>query len=266
MGFMQAGQTPPTLRLDFRGPIAHVMLAGGAQRNQLTTEVCNELLTATRQIEDIDAVRCAIITGEQGVFAAGADLRAIAANSPTDNLAYNRRLVEALAAVEELSVPTIAAIDGAALGGGLELALACTLRVASTAARLGLPEVRLGILPGAGGTERLPRLIGLGPALRMLLTGRSVGAEEALALGLVQEVAEPSSLIDVAERLANEISAAAPLAVAAIKRAVARGIDAPLARAHAITEDELASLLQTADSHEGIAAFLERRIPMFQGS
>jgi enoyl-CoA hydratase/carnithine racemase len=251
--------------LDLSGPIAHVTLTRPAQRNPLTPELCKDLLDAVHWIEETRSVRCAIISGEQGVFAAGADVRAIAANSPAENLAYNKLIVEAIAAVESLSVPTIAAIDGPALGGGLELALACTLRVASTAARLGFPEVRLGILPGAGGTERLPRVIGVGPALRMLLTGRPVGAEEALALGLVQEVAEPAAVMEMAERHAHDIATAAPLAVAAIKRAVAGGIDEKLERAHAISEQELARLLETSDSREGLAALLERRAPAFEG-
>ena len=265
MASMSAESHLESVRLDLDGPIAVLTLTRPERRNALTEDVAEELVRATERIDGAPEARAVVITGEGPAFAAGADLRHVAASTPAENLAYNGLLVRALDAIERVRVPTIAAINGPALGGGLELALVCTMRVAASTAVLGLPEVRLGILPGAGGTQRLPRLIGRGPALRMLLTGRAVDAAEALRLGLVDEVAEPAALLDAARTLAGEVAASAPLSVAAIKRAVAAGAELPLEEALEFTRHELAALLESADCREGIAAFLERRTPRFEG-
>jgi enoyl-CoA hydratase len=254
-----------SLRLDLDGTIAVLTLSRPERRNALTEDVADELVRATERIDRAPEVRAVVITGQGPAFAAGADLRQVAASTPAENLAYNSRLVRALDAIERLRVPTVAAINGPALGGGLELALVCTLRVAASSAVLGLPEVRLGILPGAGGTQRLPRLIGRGAALRMLLTGRAVDAAEALRLGLVEEVSAPEALLDAARALAGEVAGSAPLSVAAIKRAVGAGVELPLDEALELTRRELAALLESEDCREGIAAFLERRTPRFEG-
>jgi enoyl-CoA hydratase len=205
-----------------------------------------------------------VITGEGRAFSVGAQLRELVARDTAANLAWNRRLNDAIDAVSVLPFPTIAAVNGYALGGGLELALAATLRVAAESAVVGLPEVKLGILPGAGGSQRLPRLVRPSIALRLLLTGQTVTAVEAQRLGIVDEVVPAAGLLDHSIALAQEIAANAPLAVAAILDAVDAGLEMPLDEAIRYTERHLGRLFDTADYREGVEAFLEKRKPEFQ--
>ena len=211
-------------------------------------------------------VRCAILTGTDDVFAAGADIELIAARSTEENLAYNRELRAAVDAVAELPVPTIAAVNGHAVGGGLELALACTLRVVSASARLGLPEARLGIIPATGGLARLPRLVSSAAAARLLLTGELVGGEEAERIGIVDLAVPADQVLAEARMLAERIASAAPLAIRAILDALRRDTLLDLAEANQRTEERLVTVLDSADRREGATAFLERREPRFTGS
>jgi enoyl-CoA hydratase len=218
-------------------------------------------------VADLGAQRCLralVITGEGRSFCAGAQLRELLARDAEANLRWNRTLNNALDALAALPFPTIAAINGYALGGGLELALACALRTASAEAVVGLPEVKLGILPGAGGTQRLPRLIGRGAALRLMLTGQLVPASDALRLGIIDEVFAGDELLDRTLELAQKIGANAPLAASAILDSVRVGLELPLDRAIRYTEDHLGRLFLTSDYQEGIAAFLDKRTPDFQ--
>ncbi len=168
--------------------------------------------------------------------------------------------------IERCGKPVIACINGVALGGGLELALSCTLRIASDRARLGLPELKLGLIPGYGGTQRLPRLIGTSAALKLILTGTPVDATEALRLGLVDEVVPTADLMTRAHALAESIAAMAPLAITAAMQAVARGEALPLEAALAIESSLFGDLCNTADKHEGLTAFLEKRPAKWSGS
>lgn len=209
------------------------------------------------------AVRGIVLTGAgRRVFVAGADITEIRALTPETALALARRGQEVLLRIERTPKPVVAAIGGYALGGGLELALACHLRVAAPRAKLGLPEVRLGVIPGYGGTQRLPRLIGRGRALRMILTGEAVGSEEALACGLVDAIG--SDPVEEAAALLDRVLANGPLAV----RNALLAVDAArsgLEEGQELEASLFAALAGTADMREGTGAFLEKRPPRFRG-
>jgi len=228
------------------------------------------MATALRETAEraagLEDVRCVIVTGSGTTFAAGADLREVEAASTAENLAYNAQLRAAVDAVAALPVPSIAAVNGHAIGGGLELALACTLRVAAAEAKLGMPEARLGIIPATGGLARLPRLVGSARAAKLLLTGDLVGAEEARAIGLVDDVAPAAEVLPEALKLAARIATAAPLSTRAIVETLRADAGLPVAEANLRTEERLATLLDSADRREGARAFLERRDPDFTGS
>jgi enoyl-CoA hydratase len=232
--------------------------------NALNNDLLYELSVAFELAEaDVD-VNALIITGTGRAFIAGADIAnlqkiADAFNGREASLA-GQDVMNTLAA---LPFPTIAAINGFALGGGLELALACDLRVASTNAKLGLPEVGLGLLPGYGGTQRLPRLIGLGRALDLIFTGRHVDAQEALQLGIVNRVAEDA--LKAAKELAAQTLKNAPVALGLAKEAVVRGLDVNMAQGLEIEADLFGLVTTTEDMQEGTTAFLEKRAAEFKG-
>ncbi len=232
--------------------------------NALHTGLLLEVSTALELVVVDHKVRALVITGEGRAFAAGADVEGLAsltdAFSGREASLAGQDVMNSLAA---LPLPTVAAIEGYALGGGLELALACDLRVASPGTRLGLPEVGLGLIPGYGGTQRLPRLIGLGRALDLILTGRHVLAEEALALGLISQVSDRP--LKVALELAAVAARNAPIALGLAKEAVIRGVDVTLSQGLEIEADLFGLAVTTEDSKEGMRAFLEKRDPSFQG-
>jgi enoyl-CoA hydratase len=223
----------------------------------------NDLERAVRRLATDPALRVILITGAgDRAFAAGADIRGLAATDASSGLAISLRGQQVFNLIERCGKPTIACINGAALGGGLELALACSLRLASTTARLGLPEATLGLLPGYGGTQRLPRLIGRAAALKMMLTAAVIDASEALHLGLVNEVLPPADLLPRACALAETIASLAPQAIAAILQATEpTGPDTGFRREASL----FGHLCGTADKHEGLQAFLEKRKPTWTG-
>jgi len=253
------------VRVDIHDRIARVTLDRPERRNVLDAPTADALRAAAESLAAAPEVRCAVITGRGTSFAAGADIREIGAASAADNLAYNRRLRDAVDAVAGLPMPTIAALNGHALGGGLELALACTMRVAAAEAKLGLPEARLGIIPATGGLARLPRLIGSARAARLLLTGEPLEAADAAAIGLVDTAVPRAELDAEAEALARRIAAVAPLSARAIVAALREDAELPFAAANLRTEERLEALLGSADRREGAAAFIERREPRFRG-
>ncbi len=232
--------------------------------NALNGELMFELATALDLLEGDLAVHALVLTGSGRAFVAGADVANLAqlddAFAGREASLAGQDLMNSLAAIP---FPTIAAINGFALGGGLELALACDLRVAATTAKLGLPEVGLGLIPGYGGTQRLPRLIGTGRALDLILTGRHVGAEEALAMGLVNRVADDA--LEEAVALARLTLRNGPIAIGLAKEAVARGHDVTLPQGLEIEADLFGLATTTEDMKEGTAAFLEKRTAEFQG-
>ncbi len=211
-------------------------------------------------------IRAVILTGAgERSFVAGADIEEVSGFSALEGRAWGLRGQAMLRRIEAMGKPVIAAINGYALGGGLELAMACHIRIASVRAKLGQPELKLGIVPGFGGTQRLPRLVGKGRAIEMLLTGDPVGAEEARAIGLVNRVVQPEALLEEARRLAVRILRNGPLAVALTLQAVNRGTEMPLAEALDWEVSQYALSCATEDVREGTRAFLEKREPVFRG-
>jgi enoyl-CoA hydratase len=232
--------------------------------NALNGELLLELATAFDLLEGDLGVRALIVTGAGRSFVAGADVTELA---PLDDPFAGRETSlggqDVMNTLAALPFPTIAAINGFALGGGLELALACDLRVASRGAKLGLPEVGLGLIPGYGGTQRLPRLIGHGRALDLILTGRHVPADEALQLGLVNRVVDDA--LEGALALARQTLRNAPIALGLAKEAMVRGLDVTLPQGLEIEADLFGMAVTTSDMKEGTAAFLEKRNAEFEG-
>jgi enoyl-CoA hydratase len=254
------------VHVEARERIARVTLARPDRLNAIGRDTLRELDEILRDLERDHDVRALVLTGEGRAFCAGADIDELSQLAgPADFAAFVREFTDVLARLEAHPLPSVAAIDGAALGGGLELALACDLRVASDAARLGVPEVRLGLLPGAAGTQRLPRLLPCGIALQMLLTGAPLDAVEAHRLGLVNELTGDDPALVGAERLARELAAGPPLAHAAAKRLVQEGASLALTDAVTLERDVVSGLFGTADAAEGLAAFREKRTPTFHG-
>ncbi len=232
--------------------------------NALSISVLEELDAAVERVETDDAIHAAIITGEGRAFVAGADIAEIAELDSKSGLEFARRGQSVFSRIERLEKPVVAAVNGFALGGGCEIALACHMRVAVRKARFGQPEVKLGILPGFGGTQRLPRLVGRGIATRILLSGGHVGAEEALRIGLVNEVVEPEKLLERSKEILREILANGPRAIAATLAAVRDGLDRTLEDGIALEAKLFSELCGTAEMKEGTAAFLEKRAPRFR--
>jgi enoyl-CoA hydratase len=251
-----------TLLLTVEGQVATITLNRPKVLNALNATLLRELDEAFTVMALDTSVRVVLLRGAGGkAFAAGADIaELVEANASAGELLAGR-VQRIFRRIETLGKPVIACIDGFALGGGCELAMACTLRLASSAARLGQPEVKLGLLPGYGGTQRLPRLVGQGAALKMLLTGAMVDAAEALRIGLVDEVVtgDSEALMARARELATLIAGMPPLAVAAIIDAVGRGADLPLDQGLELEASSFGRLCGTEDKREGTQAFLEKR-------
>jgi enoyl-CoA hydratase/carnithine racemase len=232
-------------------------------RNALSTPLREELAAAFVALAADAACRVVVLTGDAKAFAAGADLAELAT---LDVLGALARPVPGLSApIQHFPKPLIAAIEGLALGGGLELALMADILVAGEGARLGLPEIRVGVLPGNGGTQRLPRLVGRAAAMLMLLTGEPVSGAQAAAMGLVSQAVPDGTALDAARKIAARIAAMPPLAAAMIKELVIAGADAPLASAMAHERRAMALLFATQDQKEGANAFLEKRAAVFRG-
>jgi enoyl-CoA hydratase len=234
--------------------------------NALDMSTMDELRTAFHEIKRDVGVRAVILTGSgEKAFIAGADISELAKNDPVTAKEYALRGQNVLNLIENLGKPVIACINGFALGGGCEIALACTMRLASDNAKLGQPEVKLGIIPGYGGTQRLPRLVGKGIAMQLLLTGEMIPAKEAHRIGLVNEVTAPSDLIPRGEEIAQKIIANAPLAVQYTMEALNKGIETPLSEGLYIEAALFGLASATEDKKEGTAAFLEKRPAQFKG-
>jgi enoyl-CoA hydratase/carnithine racemase len=233
--------------------------------NALAREVSEELSEAARAVAADEAVRAVVVWGGERVFAAGADINVMVDFGPQEIAPDVAALERACRDLEAVPKPVLAAVNGVALGGGCELALACDLRVAAEDARLGLPEIGLGIIPGAGGTQRLPRLIGLGRARDLVLSGRHVGAEEARAIGLVDRIAPPGGAYAEALEHARRFAAGPTLAYAAAKRALAAAAELDIAAGLEVEREVFVPLFATRDQKEGMRAFLEKREPRFEG-
>lgn len=251
----------------FKGATAFLTLNRPDRLNALD-EGTLEALAACIQEAGLDpAVRAVVISsGTPRAFSAGADLKWLGAATNASEVASRaQRGHQTMNAVADCPKPTIAAIEGVAFGGGCELALACDYRIAGDTARFGQPEIKLGIIPGWGGTQRLTRLIGPSRATDMILTGRPVGAEEAVRIGLANTVVVAGEALAAATSLADAFATAAPLAVKIAKEAIRRGMDMSLAGGLATEIEGFVSSFGTADAREGVAAFLEKRPPSFSG-
>jgi enoyl-CoA hydratase len=252
------------LQLD--GPIATLTINRPEKRNAVNNATVEEIDRALAEIEENRALRVMVLTGAgDKAFVAGADIKELERRDLVLGRYESARRQEVYTRIEQLEIPSIAAVNGFALGTGLELAMACTLRLATTGAKLGQPEIKLGIIPGAGGTQRLRRLVGLGRAMEMILTGEPITAEQALAIGLVNRVVPPEKLQEETHKLAAQLAALPRRALQYAKEAVLRGSDSSLAEGLA-HESHLHSLAcASEDKREGVAAFLEKRPPKFKG-
>lgn len=249
-----------------KGPIAYVTLNRPKVMNALNKATINELRAAFEDARDDSAVRGVILTGAgEKAFAAGADISEIANNTAVEAEQATRRGQALTDLIENLGKPVIAAVNGFALGGGCELAMACTIRVAAESARLGQPEVKLGVIPGYGGTQRLPRLVGKGRALKLILSGGIIDAAEAYRIGLVDELEPYAHLIERAETVLKNIITNAPLSVKYAIEAVNKGLETSVAEGLLLEASLFAICASTDDKKEGTSAFLEKRAPKFQG-
>lgn len=245
--------------------VATIVVNRPEKRNALNAVVRRELVEALDALRDDPEVRVVVITGAgEKAFIAGADIGEFAERTPLEQRAAmeGRRLFEEIA---NFPRPTIAMINGFALGGGCEVALACDLRIAARSARLGQPEVKLGILPGGGGTQRLPRLVGLGRALRLIMTGEMISAEEAERIGLVDEVVDDADLARRTAALAGLMAGYSPVTLKLIKDAVRATQEMPLSAGLQFERELFVTAFASEDRTEGVSAFLEKRAPEFRG-
>jgi enoyl-CoA hydratase len=234
--------------------------------NALNRKTMDELGDCLKKVRADDAIRVLILTGAgEKAFIAGADINELSQQTPVNGREFTLYGQEIIHRLETLGKPAIAAINGFALGGGCEVALACTLRIASRNAKLGQPEVKLGIIPGYGGSQRLPRLCGRGVAHELILTGEMITADEALRVGLVNRVVEPGELLATAEAIAKKIIANAPVAVKYALEAVERGMEMPQEEGLYLEATLFGLCCATQDMREGTRAFLEKRPPKFEG-
>lgn len=254
------------LLLERDGPIAIVTINRPKVLNALNAQTLDELRRAVLDLQRDDSARVLVLTGAgEKSFVAGADINELAVQTPAGGREHALQGQHVFDLVENLGKPVIAAINGFALGGGCELAMACTLRLAADTARIGQPEIALGLLPGYAGTQRLPRLVGKGRAMEMILTGKPLSADEALRIGLVNRVVPAADLMSEARALAHQLAANAPIAMRYIVNAVNKGMEMPFAEACQYEATLFGLVGSTDDMKEGTAAFLEKRKPVFTG-
>ena len=245
------------------GPVAVVLLNRPDALNALSDELMDQLISTLRDLDGDESVRCIVLGGSERVFAAGADIAELAKSSAVD-LYYQRR-VERWDAIASLWTPLVAAVSGYCLGGGCELAMACDLIVASETAQFGQPETGVGVIPGAGGTQRLTRAVGKATAMDVVLSGRFLSADEALRAGLVARVVAREAWLDEAKRVAQAIAEKAPVATRLAKEAVDRSFDSSLDLGLEHERRLLYLAFASEDAKEGLNAFLEKRKPEFKG-
>lgn len=256
-----------TVLIRTENQICYITIDRQEKLNALNLAMLEELQQAFDQAAADPAVRVVVLTGAgPRAFIAGADIAELRELDPEGAAAASGKGQSLTLKIQQLGKPVIAAVNGFALGGGCEMALACTLRIASSNALLGLPEIKLGLLPGYGGTQRLGRLIGRGLAMEMTLTGEPISADRALELGLVNRVVDPEELEGAVEQLARKLAASAPQAMRCIMEAINRGVDLTLEEGLQLEQSLFGEVAGTADMREGTSAFLEKRKPVFTGS
>jgi len=253
-----------TLSLVLEKPVATLKINRPEALNALNSVVVRELVAALDALEADDSVRCVVLTGSDKAFCAGADIKEMASLSEAE-IETSDHLRPAWDRAASFEKPLIAALSGYTLGGGLELAMCCDIIIASEGTKLGLPEINIGIIPGGGGTQRLPRAVGKYKAMEMILTGGTISAEEAKALGLVNRVVPPGKHLEEAIKLASEIASKAPIAVRSAKEAIAASQEMGLSSGLELGRTLFYGLFGTEDKREGMSAFLEKRKPNFVG-
>lgn len=255
-----------TLKFEKKDNIGILTINRPDKLNAISNELTSELRSLLEKLEKDENLRVLIITGAgDKAFVAGADIKELVDRDARIGRQVSRERQEIFARVENLPFPVIAAVNGYALGGGLELALACNIRLCSETAQFGAPEVKLGIIPGDGGTQRLPRLVGLGRAMEMILTGDFIDAQEAYRIGLVNKVLSAEELMDKTMELAQKIASRPPLAIRYAKEAVNRSQEGDAASGYSLESYLHALTCTTEDKQEGVAAFLEKRKGNFKG-
>jgi enoyl-CoA hydratase len=254
------------LLVDRDGAVAVVTVNRPQRLNALDARTIGELRQAALDLQRDDGIRCVILTGAgDRAFVAGADINELATDTPDGARIRAREGQQVFDLIENLGKPVIAAVNGVALGGGCELAMACTLRIAAETAKFGQPEINLGLIPGFAGTQRLARLVGRTKAMEMVLTGSPIGAHDALAIGLVNRVVPPGELMPSARALASDLAAKAPIAMRYAMDAIGRGLDMPFADACRLEAALFGASSATEDMKEGTRAFLEKRKAVFKG-
>jgi enoyl-CoA hydratase len=254
------------LKLEKKSAIAYVTIDRPKVLNALNMATMQELWQVFSELKEDKQIRAVILTGSgEKAFVAGADINELAKNNPVEAKAYTHKGQATLDMIENLGKPVIACVNGFALGGGCEIAMACTMRLASENAKLGQPEVKLGIIPGYGGTQRLPRLVGTGLAMQILLTGEMITAQEAHRIGLVNEVLPADRLLARAEEIAQKIIGMAPLAIQYCMEAVNQGMNMTLQEGLFLEATLFGICCATEDKNEGTTAFLEKRPANFKG-
>ena len=254
------------LLIERDGAVAIVTVNRPKVLNALNSQTLTELAAAMASFKDEAGVRAVVLTGAgDKAFVAGADINELAVLSPVAGKEHARRGQQIFDAIEHLGKPVIAAINGFALGGGCELAMACTLRLAAETARFGQPEINLGLIPGYAGSQRLPRLVGKGVALEMLLTGDMITAQRAYEIGLVNRVVPAAELMAEAKKLAQTLASKAPIAVRYILDAVHLGLDTPFAQGEYLETSLFGTIASSDDMREGTRAFLEKRKAAWHG-
>ncbi|WP_300368133.1 enoyl-CoA hydratase-related protein [Brachyspira sp.] len=247
------------VKYEEKGMIGIITISREKALNALNSQVLDEI-EKTFDSVDINKIRCLILTGEgDKSFVAGADISQMSTASKSEGEAFGKKGNDVFRKIEVFPIPVIAAINGFALGGGCEIAMSCDIRICSDNAIFGQPEVGLGITPGFGGTQRLPRIVGMGMAKQMIYAGKNIKADEAFRIGLVNAVYPQAELMGAAEKLANSIAAAAPIAVRNSKKAINEGLQVDMDKAIVIEEKLFGDCFETEDQKEGMKAFLEKR-------
>ncbi len=252
------------LIVENQGAVCIVKINNPQAMNALNTTVLSELDAAFTEIEKNKDLKVVIITGEGRAFVAGADISQMSTMNATEGKAFGEQGAAVFRKIEKLPIPVIAAVNGFALGGGCELAMACDIRIASAKAKFGQPEVGLGITPGFSGTQRLPRIVGMGIAKELIYTADIIDAAEAYRIGLVNKVAEPEALMDEAMKMANKIASKAPIAVRYSKEAINTGMQTDIDSAIAIEANLFGLCFASEDQKEGMGAFLNKTAPEFK--
>ncbi len=253
-----------TIKYEAKGSIGYVTINRPETLNALNKTVLEELFDVFSSISDDENIRAVILTGEGRSFVAGADIGQMSTLTVAEGRAFGAYGHKVMNLIENMEKPVIAAVNGFALGGGCELAMACDFRIASSKAKFGQPEVGLGITPGFGGTQRLSKLVGKGMAKLLILTAETINAEEALRIGLVEKVVEPDALIPACEEIAAKIASKAPIAVAMAKTCINKGYHLDMFSGCALEAEAFGGCFGTEDQKEGMKAFLEKRPAQFK--